>query len=267
MNKQLWTYAFFAYLFTWVFIFTIYFLFKNGEINKDQLNILYTFGSLGPTLSALLTTALFYKKKGLMKLFGSLNFKKLDRKTWLIAFSPILFFLIGLLIYPLLTGHWYSFEITKEQFNLLSTASYLAWALPFIPYAIFEEIGWRGFALPHLQENYTAFKSTIVLTCIWVLWHIPMFLFRFNFSIGISIGFFFGIFVGAIILTSLVNFSRGSIIAAITFHLTNNIASAFDKDYIVAVVSTGFVFLAIFIIKQYKTENLADKERIKNYYR
>ena len=267
MNKQLWMYIFFAYLLTWVFIFTIYFLFKDGAIDRETLNILYTIGSLGPTLSALLTTALFYKKKGLIKLMNSLNFKKLDRKTWLISFSPILFFFVGWLIYPLLTGHWFSFEITKEQFNLSSTASYFAWALPFIPYAIFEEIGWRGFALPHLQENHAAFKSTIILTCIWALWHIPMFLFRFNFSIGISIGFFFGIFVGAIILTALVNFSRGYIIAAITFHLTNNIASAFDKDYIVAVVSTGFVFLAIFIIKRYKTENLADKERIKNYFR
>ncbi len=94
-----------------------------------------------------------------------------------------------------------------------------------------------------------------------------MFLFRFDFSIGITIGFFFGIFVGAIILTSLVNLSGGGIMAAIIFHLTNNLASAFDKDYIVVVISTGFVFLAITIIKRFKTENLADKERVKNYFR
>ncbi|MCK5372563.1 MAG: CPBP family intramembrane metalloprotease [Cyclobacteriaceae bacterium] len=145
--------------------------------------------------------------------------------------------------------------------------SIVSWALPFFTYAIFEEIGWRGFALPHLQDKYSAFKSTIILTVIWALWHIPMFLFRFDFSIGITIGFFFGIFVGAVILTSLVNFSGGGIIAAIIFHFTNNLASAFDKDFIVAVVSTGFVFLAITIIKRYKTENLADIERVKNYFR
>lgn len=94
-----------------------------------------------------------------------------------------------------------------------------------------------------------------------------MFFVRFDFSIGIAIGFFFGLFVGAIILTVLVNLNSGGIIAAIIFHLTNNVASAFDQEYIVAVLSIGFVFLAVFIIKRYKPENLADIERVKNYFR
>ena len=93
-----------------------------------------------------------------------------------------------------------------------------------------------------------------------------MFLFRFDFSIGITIGFFVGILVGSIILTSLYNLSNGSIIAVILFHLTNNIASALDKEYIVAAVSTGFVFIAIFLIRKYGAGKLTDGELVQNYF-
>jgi uncharacterized protein len=263
MNKQIWTYIFIAYFLTWIFVIGIYFLYTQNSITLNQLNIYFTFGSLGPFLSAIITTQLFYKKDGLKKLFASLRLGLLNKKALLLSCSPLLFLFIGWLLYPLLTGKWFSFDTTKEQFNLTNTASYLGWALPFIAYALFEELGWRGFVLPHLQTKFSAFKTTVILSFIWALWHAPFFLWRFNFSIGIGIGFFFGIFVGAIILTSIFNLSRGSVLASIIFHLTNNIASAFDKNYMVAVVSIGFVFLAIYLLVKYKPKNLSDGERIK----
>ncbi|MFM9910777.1 MAG: type II CAAX prenyl endopeptidase Rce1 family protein [Chitinophagaceae bacterium] len=261
--KQLWTYIIIAYSITWTFVIGIYFLYTQNAISLNQLNIYFTFGSLGPFISAIITTKLFYKRDGLKKLFATLHPNRLNKKTLLLSCSPLLLFLIGWLLYPLFTGKWFSFAVTKEQFSLTDLVSYLGWALPFIAYALFEELGWRGFALPHLQSKYSAFQSTVILTFIWALWHAPFFLWRFNFSIGISIGFFFGIFVGAIILTSIFNLSRGCVLAAIIFHLTNNIASAFDKNYIVAVVSTGFVLLAIYLLIKYKPKNLSDGERVK----
>lgn len=244
----------------------IYFLYTQNSITLNQLNIFFAFGSLGPFLSAIITTHLFYKKDGLKKLFSAFQQSRLNKKSLLLSCSPLIFFLAGWLLYPLLTGKWFSFYTTKEQFNLTDAASYLGWALPFIAYALFEELGWRGFALPHLQTKFSAFKSTIILSFIWTLWHAPFFLWRFNFNVGIMVGFFFGIFVGAIILTSIFNLSRGSVLAVIIFHLTNNIASAFDKDYIVAVVSTCFVFLAIYLLVKYKPKNLSYGERVKNYF-
>jgi uncharacterized protein len=266
LNKQFWTYIGIAYFITWTIVFGIYFLYTQNSITLNQLNFYFTFGSLGPFLSAIITTLIFYKKDGLKKLFATLKYRRLNKKSLLLSCSPLLLFLVGWLLYPLLTGKWFSFDTTKEQFNLTNTASYFGWALPFIAYALLEELGWRGFALPHLQTKFSAFKSTIILSFIWALWHAPFFLWRFNLSVGITIGFFFGIFVGAIILTSIFNLSRGSVLAALIFHLTNNIASAFDKDYIVAVVSTGFVFLAIYLLIKYKPKNLSDSERVKNYF-
>jgi membrane protease YdiL (CAAX protease family) len=190
----------------------------------------------------------------------------MDKNSLLIATSPFLFFAIGLLTYPAFSGHWFSFEDTKRQFDLTTPINYINWILPFITYSILEEFGWRGFLLPHLQERNTAFRATIILTVIWALWHLPFFLWRFQFSLFISIGFFFSIFVGAIIITSIFNFSGGNIVPVILFHFANNLASALDKEYIVAVVSTCFIFLAIYIVKKFGSVNLSDLPRVRNYY-
>lgn len=37
-----------------------------------------------------------------------------------------------------------------------------------------EEPGWRGFALPRLQERFTPFRATLVVGVVWGLWHLPL---------------------------------------------------------------------------------------------
>jgi CAAX protease family protein len=36
-----------------------------------------------------------------------------------------------------------------------------------------EELGWRGFALPRMQAQRTAFGASIVLGLLWGIWHVP----------------------------------------------------------------------------------------------
>jgi membrane protease YdiL (CAAX protease family) len=243
----------------------MYSLYSRGSITREELDLYFNLGALGPPIGAVVTALVFYGRGGVRALLGTLRPSGLERRALLLALSPLPLLGIGWLVHLLMTGAPFSFEITRKAFGLTSTMAYLGWATPIITYGLFEELGWRGFVLPHLQSRYSALASTGILTVIWGVWHAPMFLFRFDFSIGLTIGFFFGLFVGAIILTSIFNLSRGSTLAAVIFHLINNIASAFDKEYIVATVSTGFLVVAVYLLVWFKPENLSDRERGKNY--
>jgi membrane protease YdiL (CAAX protease family) len=38
-----------------------------------------------------------------------------------------------------------------------------------------EETGWRGFALPRLQQGRSPLKATLILSLFWWLWHLPFY--------------------------------------------------------------------------------------------
>ena len=170
MNRTTWTYVFITYLVTWSITLISYSFYKVGTLSLDQLNLIYNFGALGPLLGALICSWVFYGNKGVKTLFFTFSFTKLNKQSLYISLSPLLFFVVGLLVFPLFSGHWYTFADTQKQYSLTNQISYVSWLLPFITYSIFEEFGWRGFLLPHLQSKYTAFKSTIILTIIWAAW-------------------------------------------------------------------------------------------------
>jgi uncharacterized protein len=266
VSRVTWTYVIIAFAVTWSVILVSYGCYKAGMISLGSLNLVYNFGALGPLAGALIAAKVFYGRNGIKKLFSTFRLKNVAMRSVFIATSPLLFCLVGWLTYPLYAGHAYAFAETQRQYGLSDNLSYLGWILPFITYAICEEFGWRAFLLPHLQQNHTALKSTLILTIIWAAWHLPFFLWRFEFSGLITVGFFFSIFIGALIITSLFNLSKGNIALVILFHFCNNLAAALDKEYMVVVVSVGFVFLAIYLYRKYGYENLSDSGRIKNFY-
>ena len=38
-----------------------------------------------------------------------------------------------------------------------------------------EELGWRGYALPHLLEDRSPIRATLILGLVWGVWHVPVY--------------------------------------------------------------------------------------------
>lgn len=264
MRKLILTYCLLAYFITWSIAFCIFFLFKAGEISTHQLNLFHSLAAIGPAAGAVLTTRFYYGRNGMNELLKKIRFSRPDNNVFFLVSSPLLLFLTALLIYRFVQGDWFSFQKFVAH-NWISSQDFLVWLLPLFSYAFFEEIGWRGFVLPLLQEKYTAWMATVSLSLIWALWHLPFFFYRFKFSLLISIGFFFGLFVGAVILSSIYNSSKGYLLPVMLFHFLNNAVSSFEKEIIVAVLSVGYVFIALYLYKKFGKRNLSKESRMGNY--
>ena len=108
-----------------------------------------------------------------------------------------------------------------------------------------EEIGWRGFALPRLQQRRTALTSSVILGLVWGLWHIPLYfvpgtgqheILRSGNDAAFSIGGFVTWTIGlSVLFTWLFNSSRGSLLVVIAFHTAVDLAAFLPG----AVGSTG----------------------------
>jgi len=133
-----------------------------------------------------------------------------------------------------------------------------------ISYGIFEEIGWRGYALPKLQEKYNPLTSTIILAFGWGIWHTPMFFYRL--SLDILFGWTYGLFIGAIILTFIYNSSGGSTFATILFHISNNICWLFNIAEVQMFLTIILTILLIIILVVWKTRLATKKSFIEKKF-
>ncbi|MBW2451146.1 MAG: CPBP family intramembrane metalloprotease [Deltaproteobacteria bacterium] len=110
-----------------------------------------------------------------------------------------------------------------------------------------EEFGWRGFALPLMQRNFTPFRASLILGTIWGVWHSPAFLLSGTQQSNWSFApFLLGCIAISIIATALFNSSRGSIFLAAFLHfmLMNPIfpdAEPFDS-YLLALIAVPIIW-------------------------
>ena len=87
-----------------------------------------------------------------------------------------------------------------------------------------EEPGWRGVALPRLQERHGPLRGTAVLAVVWALWHLPNVL--FGGWTGLSFALWLvGTLASAFLYTWVSNHTGGSILIAALLHGAINGAS------------------------------------------
>lgn len=265
LQKKLIVYFSMAYFFSWIVFVPLalnkqgfIFLFPDDAALARTQDLWHAFGGLGPIISAILTVIFFTGKAGLKNFFKEYSFKKLTAAGWLLALSPVLLFALAILIGKLVNGEWLSLSGFFSTNDLLNASDFLIWFFPLLTYGFGEEGGWRGFALPQLQTKYSALLSTSILSLFWLGWHIPTFFYRYQLSGGMLIGFILGLFAGAIWMTFLFNYTKGSLLAVSLWHFTFNFVSMVGTEAVVAAtMSTIIMIVAVFIVLKYKTKNLS----------
>lgn len=92
--------------------------------------------------------------------------------------------------------------------------------------AVFEENGWRGFALPLLQRRYGPLVGSLVLGVIWGLWHLPVKFDLFGYG-AVGALTLMAVIVAkltalSVVMTYFVNRAGGATILAIAMHGLSN---------------------------------------------
>lgn len=170
----------------------------------------------GPAIMALIFVKLALNKKGQDDYWKRVfDYKRISGKWYLaiFLFIPV----IGILS-AIMSGYWESYSFANKTPSLLLTAI----VVPLVP--LLEELGWRGYVLDRLQENYGALSSSMILGVIWGFWHLPAF---FLMGGGLSVipfasltfwEYMGGLTALSICMTWIYNNTNRSTLSAILFH-------------------------------------------------
>ncbi|MCB0099614.1 MAG: CPBP family intramembrane metalloprotease [Caldilineaceae bacterium] len=89
--------------------------------------------------------------------------------------------------------------------------------------ALGEEYGWRGYALPRLQQRYNALVASLILGLIWGVWHFPGYLIGVGVPLEMPLYLFMLWVLAATILITWVYNNTRSVVAAILMHVAANV--------------------------------------------
>lgn len=127
-----------------------------------------------------------------------------------------------------------------------------------------EEVGWRGFALPHLQKQHTALIATLIVGGLWGMWHTPVFFWIGNpMSTYPFLPWFAGTVAVAFIYTWLYNGTAGSLLPATLFHVTLNTLGVVINGVSVAALAIVYALVAAVLIAAFGGVNLSRRERVR----
>jgi membrane protease YdiL (CAAX protease family) len=82
-----------------------------------------------------------------------------------------------------------------------------------------EEFGWRGFALPRLQDSYSALTASLAIGVVWAVWHLPVFMLGAPRNQSGNFLLYTVLVIGlSILLTWQYNSTGGSVLLAMFLH-------------------------------------------------
>lgn len=181
--------------------------------------LLRILGGFGPTLAALLVTWVSSGWAGLRRLLRRLLIWRVHILWYVFSlFSTALGVLAVIGLHIWLGGAAPEFNDPMQLYLIIPAFLYVLFTS-----VLGEEIGWRGYALPRLQEQHGALAASLILGLVWGAWHLPLFWMPGNFHQQIPISLFLLQTAGfSVLYTWIYNNTRGSLLMAHLFHAASN---------------------------------------------
>lgn len=247
-----------AYLFSWLIEIPVA-LSTHGiipVIPKPAVAIAIIAATFGPMVAAFVMTGVTEGRSGVVHLL-----RRCVR--WRVGLLWYLFLLVGVPIIIILGTIVVPGAL--ESFQPILGTLLAAYPLAFLMTFLFggplgEEPGWRGFALPRLQERNGPLWGSLILGVLWALWHFPLFWSGVWTPPTIPNMVMFVVMITAltIMMTWVFNHARGSVLLMMLMHASFNTfankvgyplfpAPIFD-DYGLLPVLIGFTGTALVLI-------------------
>jgi uncharacterized protein len=180
--------------------------------------VLALLGSLVPSAVAILLVAVLHGKAGVRKLLRRLLMWRVGVGWWVavVLLSTLAVGAVGFSV--LFGGDAPDLDVTIPGVVFLFLFSIFPGS------AGGEEIGWRGFALPHLQRARSALAASVVLGAAWGVWHLPLYLLGTdNRPLGLFPAWVLLTVAASVILTWMYNGTGGSLLIVVLFHAASNL--------------------------------------------
>ena len=242
---------------TWVFMITDALGSHDVLHFRLPIPLLVVMGYM-PTLAAVIVARQTQGKEGVRALFRKLLIARVGVRWYFFAiFGLALMYVAAILLYnqfsglpavPLIS------DKTPPHNSVLELIPQIVVLFLIVGIVNGEELAWRGFALPRLQQKYNALTSSLILGVIWSAFHLPLF---FTLTGSSQADWSFPSFlISTIALTVLYtwmyNNTRGSVLMAYLLHAASNTWSqVFSIDHANAALNwivAGLLALAAVIV-------------------
>ena len=241
----------FAFLISWTFWFLMSQVYAGGQ--PGMLTYLFSsIGGLGPLLSLLVLQKLTNQEISVKDILTQIKIRR-TKNPWIFPaiFGLPVITLLGNIGYTLI-GQESQLRLVKSGPDELGGFVILVMALQFaaglVTSPLFEEPGWRGFALSPLQQKYGKFLGSLVVGLLWWLWHQPM---NLTFDLQPSIYSALSMVTISFTIDSLYNLSKQNLFTAMLAHQSYGTVFTFlyegEQNWLVLGLKIAFLAVLRFI--------------------
>lgn len=173
---------------------------------------LWAAGGYGPLVAALVVARAAHGRSGLRRLGRDLRRWRVGR-WYAVLLLPLP--IVGVAVLVTVAIGAATVDVAGPGHWLLLPAMFLGGIL----FGGLEEVGWRGYLLPRLQDRTTALVASVAIGLVWSLWHVPLFLIGATTQASTSpLWFTVQAIALSVILTWIYNSTGGSLLLAVMFH-------------------------------------------------